>query len=706
MNSGVDDAMSERQSGRINRDNFAKIRCDFGILSMVAALTVFYFLSQYNYLLFHSIIEIFSIVISFSIFAIAWNRRHVMDNNFLLFIGIAFFFVGSVDILHTLVYKGMNVFPGIGSNWATQFWIAMRYMLSLSFLAALLFARRKLRPNLVFACYTVISAVLLGLIFTGIFPPAYVDGVGLTTFKVASEYVVSFILLGAIVLLIKGRREFSGSVVKLVVAAMAMIIAAEMAFTLYTDVYGIFNMAGHLLNFAAFYLIYKALVETGLSKPYDLLFHNLKQSEMDLKEQASALKTALDESKQREREISALREATGAVASNVKNLNFRDSARVIFDSCKQIIGASIGYVALLCENGIKDEVLFFDSGGFPCSVDTSLPMPIHGLRAEVYRTGIAVYRNDFPSSEWSSFMPRGSISLKNALFTPLMVDGKAVGLVGFANKEGSFSENDVRLTSAFGELMAVAFRNSQLEAQRSRLEKLAAIGETAAWVGHDLRNPLQAIKSAAYVLKQIMAQDPNAKNVSTIDKAKKMLGIIDISVDYADNIVFDLREFADDEKTLHKQTNMNTLIDETLQNMKIPDNVTVNKQFKQVPSIDADTNQIKRAFQKIVENAVQAMPNGGTLTVSSGKKGAFIEVAFKDAGIGISKENIKKIFTPFYTTKAQGMGLGLAICKKFVEAHDGTITVESKEGEGTAVIVRLPLNGGVNAKTRRTSPES
>jgi len=706
MNSGVDDAMSERQSGRINRDNFAKIRCDFGILSMVAALTVFYFLSQYNYLLFHSIIEIFSIVISFSIFAIAWNRRHVMDNNFLLFIGIAFFFVGSVDILHTLVYKGMNVFPGIGSNWATQFWIAMRYMLSLSFLAALLFARRKLRPNLVFACYTVISAVLLGLIFTGIFPPAYVDGVGLTTFKVASEYVVSFILLGSIVLLIKGRREFSGSVVKLVVAAMAMIIAAEMAFTLYTDVYGIFNMAGHLLNFAAFYLIYKALVETGLSKPYDLLFHNLKQSEMDLKEQASALKTALDESKQREREISALREATGAVASNVKNLNFRDSARVIFDSCKQIIGASIGYVALLCEDGLKDEVLFFDSGGFPCSVDTSLPMPIHGLRAEVYRTGIAVYRNDFPSSEWSSFMPRGSIVLKNALFTPLMVDGKAVGLVGFANKEGGFSENDVRLTSAFGELMAIAFRNSQLEAQRSRLEKLAAIGETAAWVGHDLRNPLQAIKSATYVLKQIMAQDPNAKNVSTIDKAKKMLGIIDISVDYADNIVFDLREFADDEKTLHKQTNMNTLIDETLQNMKIPDNVTVNKQFKQVPSIDADTNQIKRVVQKIVENAVQAMPNGGTLTVSSGKKGAFIEVAFKDAGIGISKENIKKIFTPFYTTKAQGMGLGLAICKKFVEAHDGTIAVESKEGEGTAVIVRLPLNGGVNAKTRRTSPES
>lgn len=209
------------------------------VAAAAVSIAGLYLLSRLNYLLFHSSVEVFSIVISFAIFAIAWNARRMMDSGYLLFIGIACLFVGGVDLLHTLAYSGMGVFPETGANLATQLWIATRYLLSFSFLAALFFANRRFRPSIVIAGYAVATALLFGSIFYwGNFPTAFTDGVGLTPFKVASEYVISLILLLSITLLIRKRMEFSGNVVKLMASAMAVAIAAEMAFTLYTDVYG------------------------------------------------------------------------------------------------------------------------------------------------------------------------------------------------------------------------------------------------------------------------------------------------------------------------------------------------------------------------------------------------------------------------------------------------------------------------------------
>ena len=106
----------------------------FTIVTGIVLLVAMYFISHYNYLLFHSLAEVFSIIIAFAIFAIAWNARRIMDNNYLLFLGIAFLFIGAIDFIHSLAYKGMGVFPGHGTNAATQLWIAARYLESLSLL--------------------------------------------------------------------------------------------------------------------------------------------------------------------------------------------------------------------------------------------------------------------------------------------------------------------------------------------------------------------------------------------------------------------------------------------------------------------------------------------------------------------------------------------------------------------------------------------
>jgi len=107
------------------------------------------------------------------------------------------------------------------------------------------------------------------------------------------------------------------------------------------------------------------------------------------------------------------------------------------------------------------------------------------------------------------------------------------------------------------------------------------------------------------------------------------------------------------------------------------------------PPAKVDRGQMARVFQNLIVNAVEAMPEGGELNISTGKTRGFIEVKVKDTGVGIAEENLKKIFTLF-TTKAKGTGLGLSNAKRVVEAHEGTITVESEEGKGTTVTVQLP----------------
>ncbi len=147
--------------------------------------------------------------------------------------------------------------------------------------------------------------------------------------------------------------------------------------------------------------------------------------------------------------------------SILKYQGFKETARSLFDTCKKQIGAQSGYVALLSADGKENEVLFLDSGGFPCSVDHDLPMPIRGLRGSVYTTAEPAFENDFENSKWIDFMPKGHVQLKNVMFAPLVHDGKTVGLLGLANKPSDFDQRDARIASVFGKLAAIALRDTR-----------------------------------------------------------------------------------------------------------------------------------------------------------------------------------------------------------------------------------------------------
>ena len=245
-----------------------------------------YLSSLYNYLLFHSLAEIFSIVIAFCIFILAWNCRNIIDNSYLILLGIAYLFVGFIDIIHTLAYTGMGVFPGYSSNLPTQLWIAARYLESLSLLiACFILEKRKVKINLILLGYIItVSLLFLSIFYWKIFPNCFIEGTGLTPFKKISEYTISLILAASLFFLLKKKDKFDPQVLHWLVISICLTIVSELAFTFYISIYGLSNLIGHIFKIISFYFIYQAIVVTGLTRPQEILFRNLQESEEKFRE--------------------------------------------------------------------------------------------------------------------------------------------------------------------------------------------------------------------------------------------------------------------------------------------------------------------------------------------------------------------------------------------------------------------------------------
>ncbi|MBN1190217.1 MAG: hypothetical protein JXA46_10725 [Dehalococcoidales bacterium] len=281
-------SQSSNQNSETPSSLLQKYRFAFLILLILAAICMTRF---HSFLLFHSLTEIFGVVIGVGIHTVAWNSRRYMNNSYFLFIGIAFLFISTVGTLHLLAYKGMGVFqwsnPG---DLPTQLWIAARFLTAISFLIAPAFTGKKPNIGLVAGAYTIVVAlILLSIFYWQVFPRCYIEGEGLTTFKIVSEYVITVIFLASAFLIYRQRHTFDRAILNMLITSLVFMIASELTFTLYVDVYGITNMIGHILMLIAFFHIYKAVIATGLSRPFDLLFRDLKISEARLQYRAGEL---------------------------------------------------------------------------------------------------------------------------------------------------------------------------------------------------------------------------------------------------------------------------------------------------------------------------------------------------------------------------------------------------------------------------------
>jgi len=220
-------------------------------------------------------------------------------------------------------------------------------------------------------------------------------------------------------------------------------------------------------------------------------------------------------------------------------------------------------------------------------------------------------------------------------------------------------------------------------------ERLAAIGQTAGMIGHDIRNPLQAINNELFIAKQDIANTPEAvQKKETLES----IALIQEQTDYISKIVSDLQDYARPLKPEYETVKLSDLITSVFQTINIPEKIVISVDSQGFPEIKTDPTFIKRILTNLANNAIQSMPNGGRLDLKAYKTDNQVIITVSDTGKGIPEEIKPKIFTPLLTTKAKGQGLGLAVVKRLVEALNGTVSFESETGKGTKFTITLPAS--------------
>jgi len=274
------------------------------------------------------------------------------------------------------------------------------------------------------------------------------------------------------------------------------------------------------------------------------------------------------------------------------------------------------------------------------------------------------------------------------LAVPIYVEGEPTAVINLESRKlNAFHTDDQKLLETLAQHMSSAIdrirdeENYKIQEAERVNELLDGANRVGRMIRHDLRSPLQAIKTYAYLIGRQPSQ--------TETYIKK----INESVDYAVKMLEDLKMVSAPTELLKAPIRINDLIEETLKTIPIPESVKIERSFEgDLPLINLDPVRMRRVFDNLVKNAIEAMPQGGSLSVSSKKTDDGLMISFKDTGTGIPQKVLGNLFRPFYTTKTGGTGLGLSICKQLVEAHGGKIKGDSRLGEGSTFTINLPLN--------------
>ncbi|UJG44199.1 MAG: hypothetical protein K9W46_03225 [Candidatus Heimdallarchaeum endolithica] len=233
-----------------------------------------FLLSNLNFLFFHTLIEFSIIVTLIFVFVIALASKNYLSSYLVVLLGISKIFVGLVEFLHTLAYKGMNIFPSYDANLPSCLWILARYIDALTLILLFIFYKRDINSTVFVSLYTVFTGIMLYLVFAGYFPVCYIEGVGLTVFKKISEYFVSSIFLISAYFVYKGSF-FAKNIRIFFFFHLFFLALSELFFTFYVSVYGISNVFGHFFAFLSVSVLFYILIKEGIMKPYNLILNEL-----------------------------------------------------------------------------------------------------------------------------------------------------------------------------------------------------------------------------------------------------------------------------------------------------------------------------------------------------------------------------------------------------------------------------------------------
>lgn len=265
--------------------------------------------------------------------------------------------------------------------------------------------------------------------------------------------------------------------------------------------------------------------------------------------------------------------------------------------------------------------------------------------------------------------------------------GKAIGVWSIVRDITEQKEYERSLEKQADDLAKIIEERTK---QLKDSERLVVIGQTAGMVGHDLRNPLQTLVGELFLAKNEvdLLEDTEARS-----NMQESIRVIEEQVSYMDKIVSDLQAFVQPVRIEKKIINLQELVSNILSTITIPSNVKTQTQIQgKIPQIQADGQLLRRVLINLITNAIQAMPYGGKLQLAADVNSEQVQITVRDTGVGIPERIKSQIFTPLFTTKPRGQGFGLAVCKRVIEAHGGTITFESTEGKGAEFTINIPVH--------------
>lgn len=346
-------------------------------------------------------------------------------------------------------------------------------------------------------------------------------------------------------------------------------------------------------------------------------------------------------------------------------------------------GASVGLKLALCY------LLVFATRGIGSSYFWILFFPVISAATALRIAGTAIstllacalYLSFLFNLNEGQFIPPEEIPelLLRVLFLPV------VGFLTYQLAESS--REQAWKYQAAAEQLAEANRSLQeAEAAVRRSERLAALGQLSAGLAHELRNPLGTIKASSdMILKSVEKEN---------EIAREMAGFVSSEVDRINSLITRFLDFARPLEVRREKSDLTQVLDrviEQIERRQPPFDVAIYKNYSpEIPPIPLDGELMERVFSNLLINAAQASPPRGTITVKTKQIGGLVEIAVIDRGAGIDAKNRESIFNPFFTTKRDGIGLGLAIVSKIVDGHGGSIAVESEPGNGSVFRVFLP----------------
>ncbi len=656
------------------------------VASWILILVGLYLTSLYDYLLFHSLVEIFSVLIAFGTFAIAWNCRRFIDNTYFLFLGIAYLFIGGLDLVHTLAYNGMGVFPGHQTNLPTQLWISARYMESISLLIAPTFIVRNIRKRFIFIVYILAVSLILGSIFYWHnFPDCFIEGLGLTMFKKVSEYLISSILIISIIRLFKHKTAFDVNIFRLLIASIVVTIGSELSFTFYISAYGFSNLAGHFLKAISFYFIYKAIIESSLVRPYSLIFRTLKQREEELSHFNFELEKRVEQ-----RTVALQKEVNDRKHAQKELLRSRAMLQSVFDGISEPL--------LLLDKNLTIKILNKSANEYYGTKDRdALEKPCYfaflkrSNPCEECIIASAVLEGRYGDFERNGFMKPER--LERVIIYPVR------------KKSGSNGSFIIRISDIT--------ESKMLERRLIQNEKMASLGVLISGIAHEINNPNNYISVNIPILRDYLnvvmpildkyAQKHPDLEIMHMNYAEFREDIFELldNVQHGSrqikSIVRDLKGFSklDNPKKIEK-IDLKPLIEKVISfcRIKVERNVKIFNVHipENLPEVPVESQLLEQILINLLINASQAFDQPAdnnsmvnlSVSVDNGKENRLI-IEVSDNGKGMDEGTMEKIFDPFFTTKSLegGTGLGMYIVHNLIEKLDGKIEVDSQLGQGT-----------------------